>query len=134
MVCNLLLLYFDSPQISIQYRIGIKKKVLVHEKKKRLCPVLCAKCKHDCDLIINKHLGFYDVKNFLWTLVKVRLFHSIYHHYVILVIFLAKILFEDCLHCNVFLNEWTLLNDENKVKNKYMKSWEKDKLVDNKTL
>ena len=33
-----------------------------------------------------------------------------------------------------FLNEWTLLNDENKIKSKYMKSWEKDKMADNKRL
>ena len=33
-----------------------------------------------------------------------------------------------------FLNHWTLLDDKNKIKKEYMKSWENDKMVDNKTL
>ena len=66
--------------------------------------------------------------------IKLIYLFTIYHCYVTLFIFLTKILFEDCLHCIAFLNQLTLLNDENKTKDEYMKSWEKDKMVDNKTI
>ena len=46
--------------------------------------------------------------------IKLIYLFTIYHCYVTLFIFLTKILFEDCLHCIAFLNQLTLLNDENK--------------------
>ena len=74
----------------------------------------------------NKYLGFYDLKN-KWILLPLcYTFHFFFYK--------DSVWRLDCLHCIAVLNEWTLLKDENKLKNEYMKSWEKDKMVDKKTL
>ena len=70
-----------------------------------------AQARYQYDHKINECLHFYGLKNnqrymfFMKPSIKIKLVYSIYYCYVILSIFCTKILFEDFLHCIVFLNE-----------------------------